>query len=146
MTAPAKRFYIYHVDIYNGDLTAVAPRRAIAEEGDSTWRVVSGITDTCYTVHELAGGIYEYFVKAIYTDGTESVWSNIQHVTLTGNGDQPLVGDVNGDGEVSIGDVTALISYLLDNNTVILGNSDVNGDGETTIADVTALIEILLSK
>ena len=146
MTAPAKRFYIYHVDIYNGDLTAVAPRRAIAEEGDSTWRVVSGITDTCYTVHELAGGIYEYFVKAIYTDGTESVWSNIQHVTLTGNGDGPLVGDVNGDGEVSIGDVTALISYLLDSNTLILGNSDVNGDGETTIADVTALIEILLSK
>ncbi len=146
MTAPAKRFYIYHVDIYNGDLTAVAPRRAIAEEGDATWRVVSGITDTCYTVHELAGGIYEYFVKAIYTDGTESVWSNIQHVTLTGNGDGPLVGDVNGDGEVSISDVTALISYLLDNNTVILGNSDVNGDGETTIADVTALIEILLSK
>ena len=146
MTAPAKRFYIYHVDIYNGDLTAVAPRRAIAEEGDATWRVVSGITDTCYTVHELAGGIYEYFVKAIYTDGTESVWSNIQHVTLTGNGDGPLVGDVNGDGEVSIGDVTALISYLLDSNTVILGNSDVNSDGETTIADVTALIEILLSR
>lgn len=147
MTAPAKRFYIYHVDIYNGDLTAVAPRRAIVEEGDTTWRVVSGITDTCYTVQELAGGIYEYLVKAIYTDGTESLWSNIQHVTLTGgNGDGPLAGDVNGDDEVSIGDVTALISYLLDRNTVLLGNRDVNGDGETTIADVTALIEILLSR
>ena len=144
MTAPAKRFYISHVDIYNGDLTAVAPRRAIVEEGDSTWRQVSGIVDTCYTVQSLAGGIYEYFVKAIYTDGTESVWSNIQHVTLTGNGDEPLVGDVNGDGEVSIGDVTALISYLLDNSMTIEGNPDVDNDGEADINDVSALIDLLL--
>ena len=144
MTAPAKRFYISHADIYNGDLTAVAPRRAIVEEGDSTWRQVSGIVDTCYMVQSLAGGIYEYFVKAIYTDGTESVWSNIQHVTLTGNGDEPLVGDVNGDGEVSIGDVTALISYLLDNSMTIEGNPDVDNDGEADINDVSALIDLLL--
>ena len=57
-----------------------------------------------------------------------------------------IVGDVNGDGEVSIGDVTALIDILLsgqaDADTRV--RADVNGDGEVSIGDVTALIDILL--
>ncbi len=145
MTAAKKRFYVYNVNIYDGDLTAKAPMRDIVEEGDSTWRMVSGITDTCYTVKALAGGVYEYLVKAIYTDGTESVWSNIQHVTLTGNGDE-LNGDVNCDGVVNIADVTALIDYLLGNSPQEFDEqaADVNGDGVINIADVTALIDMLL--
>ena len=145
MNAAKKRFYVYNVKVYNGDVTA--PRRQVVEEGDSTWRMVSGITDTCYTVKALAGGVYEYLVKAIYTDGTESVWSNIQQVTLVGGGDEPLIGDVNGDGEVNIGDVTAIIDYLLgtagDNFNVEA--ADVNRDGEVNIGDVTAIIDMLLS-
>lgn len=147
MNAVKKRSYIYSVDIYDGDLTAKAPRRQVVEEGDSTWRMVSGIADTCYTVKALDGGIYEYMVKAIYTDGTESVWSNIQHVTLTG-GIAVLMGDVNDDGEVNIGDVTAIIDYLLGNasDTFNIEAADVNGDGEVNIGDVTAIIDMLLGK
>jgi len=147
MNAVKKRSYIYSVDIYDGDLTAKAPRRQVVEEGDSTWRMVSGIADTCYTVKALDGGIYEYMVKAIYTDGTESVWSNIQHVTLTG-GIAVLTGDVNDDGEVNIGDVTAIIDYLLGNasDTFNIEAADVNGDGEINIGDVTAIIDMLLGK
>lgn len=148
MTAGGKRFYVYNVNIYNGDLTAKAPHRQVVEEGDSTWRMVSGIADTCYTVRALEGGIYEYMVKAIYTDGTESVWSNIQHVTLTGNGDEPLQGDVNCDGVVNIADVTVLIDYLLGNvpEDFDTNAADVNDDGLINIADVTALIDLLLDK
>jgi len=147
MNAVKKRSYIYSVDIYDGDLTAKAPRRQVVEEGDSTWRMVSGIADTCYTVKALDGGIYEYMVKAIYTDGTESVWPNIQHVTLTG-GIAVLTGDVNDDGEVNIGDVTAIIDYLLGNasDTFNIEAADVNGDGEVNIGDVTAIIDMLLGK
>lgn len=56
-------------------------------------------------------------------------------------------GDVNGDGNVSIADVTALIDYLLtgDTSAVILENADVSSDGLISIADVTALIDLLLS-
>ena len=145
--AVKKRAYIYNVDIYDGDLTAKAPRRQVVEEGDSTWRMVSGITDTCYTVKALAGGVYEYLVKAIYTDGTESVWSNIQQVTLVGGGDEPLIGDVNGDGEVNISDVTAIIDYLLGTagGNFNVEAADVNRDGEVNIGDVTAIIDLLLS-
>jgi hypothetical protein len=58
-----------------------------------------------------------------------------------------LIGDVNNDGEVSIGDVTALIDYLLGGtaNNINLAAADVNSDSEVTIADVTALIDKLLS-
>lgn len=55
-------------------------------------------------------------------------------------------GDVNGDGNVSIADVTALIDYLLSNNAsgVNVAAADCNGDNNVSIADVTALIDFLL--
>ena len=59
---------------------------------------------------------------------------------------QPLLGDVNGDGSVNITDVTQMVNYILDNNTVIVFmNSDVNGDGQYNIADVTLIVNIILS-
>ena len=57
------------------------------------------------------------------------------------------LGDVNGDGIVNIGDVTALINYLLsgDASSINLNGADVNQDGGVSIADVTALINFLLT-
>jgi hypothetical protein len=108
--------------------------------------MVSGINDSCYTVNALAEGYYEYMVKAIYTDGTESIWSNIEHVTLTGEGDELLIGDVNGDGEVSVADVTRLIDYILGHEEAIvsLEVADVNDDGEVSVADVTRIIDLII--
>lgn len=59
----------------------------------------------------------------------------------------PGSGDVNGDGKVSIDDVTTLIDYLLSGNITPFNvvNADVDEDGSITIADVTALIDLLLS-
>jgi len=55
-------------------------------------------------------------------------------------------GDVNGDGKVSIGDVTELINLLLSGNTDVgNGVADVNADGVVSIGDVTELINHLLS-
>lgn len=57
-----------------------------------------------------------------------------------------LKGDVDGSGTVNISDVTTLIDYLLNNDTVInRENADVDGDGTINISDVTALIDTLLS-
>ena len=52
-------------------------------------------------------------------------------------------GDVNGDGEVNIADVNAVIDSILSQS----GNksADVNGDGEINIADVNAVINYILS-
>ncbi len=57
------------------------------------------------------------------------------------------VGDVNGDGSISISDVTVLIDYLLSGNAaaIIIDAADVNGDSAVGISDVTELIDCLLS-
>jgi hypothetical protein len=56
-------------------------------------------------------------------------------------------GDVDGDGDVNIADVTALIDYLLSGNTsgFDLSAADCDQDGDVNIADVTSLIDYLLS-
>ena len=55
-------------------------------------------------------------------------------------------GDVNNDGEVSIGDVTALIDYLLNGNVEGINPqaADVDDNNDISISDVTVLIDMLL--
>jgi len=138
--------YIQSIKIYGGNLATHQLRAA--EVGDSTYRLVTGITDKSYTVNGLtAGGTFYYKVKAQYINGTESGWSNVEQVTLFSNDTIPvthILGDVNHDGEVSIKDATALIDYLLGDGEICEICADVNGKDGVTIADVTALLDLLL--
>ena len=52
-------------------------------------------------------------------------------------------GDVNGDGEVNIADINALIDMILAGIQDKMG--DVNGDDEVNIGDVNAVIDLILS-
>lgn len=58
-----------------------------------------------------------------------------------------LLGDVNGDGQISISDVTAMIYFLLDEGSSLSNEAiaDLNQNGVVTIADATMLINFLLS-
>ena len=138
-----------NMQIYAGEVSA--PQLRASETGDATWRLITGITDKFYTVTGLTeAATFLYKVKALYTDGTESAWSNVEEVTLFDNGPVPHtfdLGDVNHDGKLSIKDVTDLINYLLSGNETGFCAicADVNGDEKISIADVTALINILLS-
>ena len=57
------------------------------------------------------------------------------------------LGDCDGDGKITIGDVTTLIDYLLSKSAPISSEeaADCDGDGKITIGDVTTLIDYLLS-
>lgn len=59
---------------------------------------------------------------------------------------QWLVGDVNGDGEMNIADVTRIIDVILggEADAALLARADVNGDGEVNIGDVTKTIDLIL--
>ena len=67
------------------------------------------------------------------------------YVSPNAPGSEPEVktGDVNGDGEVNISDVTDLIDLLLQGGATDT-KADVNGDGDVNISDVTDLIDMLL--
>ena len=56
-------------------------------------------------------------------------------------------GDVDNDGHVTIGDVSALISYLLTNDAtgIDLNAADSDEDGRVTMGDVSTIIEYLLT-
>ena len=55
-------------------------------------------------------------------------------------------GDADGDGELTISDVSSLIDYLLSGEpgSCFSASADSNGDGQVTIADVSILIDMLL--
>ena len=53
-------------------------------------------------------------------------------------------GDVDGDGVVTSGDITALYNYLLNSDSTGIVNGDVDNDGVITSADVTNIYNILL--
>ena len=143
--ARANYISIQSVYIYAGDINAKAKLLAM-ETGDKTYRLITEITDRFYTVRDLeAEGTYIYKVKALYTDGSESEWSNVEEVTLYGQDHGFDLGDANHDHIVSIGDVTVLIDYLLGSGEICPICGDVNGDEMISISDVTTLIDMLLS-
>lgn len=73
-----------------------------------------------------------------YKDNSEWRRFNIQAISET------LPGDLNGDGEVNIGDVNAVIHIILYGSDGTSG--DVNGDGEVNIGDVTAVLNIIFGR
>ena len=82
------------------------------------------------------------FVPRAYTDGYQETdyWSRFNDVKwITG------IGDINGDGDVRINDVSVMISMLLSGDIIYNPYADVNCDGVISIADVSLLISSLLN-
>ena len=114
-------------------------------------------------VEQIAYGEYQnarWETYSVYLPAGECTleWSYTKDLSVNRPGDYfavdnvaiisaPSRGDVNGDGQVKIEDVTALIDYLLSGNPsgVNLTAADCNQDGRINISDVTALINYLLS-
>jgi hypothetical protein len=68
------------------------------------------------------------------------IWKNFLNIKAIPD---HIPGDVNGDGEVNIADVNAVIDVILSNGHDM--DADVNGDHEVNIADVNAVIDMILS-
>lgn len=55
-------------------------------------------------------------------------------------------GDINGDGEINIADINAVIDYIMTGNSWFEFFMDENGDGEVNIADINAIINMILTQ
>ena len=101
-----------YMKVYAGDLTEAQQLRA-TETGDENYRVITGITGKNYTVTGLTeNGSFYFYVMANYIDGGVGD-SNVEEVTLFENTPEFVRGDVNGDNNVNMDDLTALINYLV---------------------------------
>lgn len=135
--------------VYNGVYTAALPKRVATGETLKLHVYLDGsIADIfvndmwAYSVRLFPNDATQVEAEAFATTATSArinAWTLDPSLTPA----TPVVGDVNGDSEVNIADVNALIDIILTGGS--LDTADVNGDGEVNIADVNAVIDIILS-
>ena len=117
--------YSLNLKTYRGNSGALVTFDVAAEE-DFVEPVMINLRNTLFTT--------EAGIEIPFEDETCTVTPNPSFI----------VGDVNGDGNVTISDVTALIDLLLGGGTINNPAADCNNDTNVTISDVTALIDYLL--
>ena len=133
-TASGKRVVLTSIHIIDGD------RANGAKSIDLDGTTITGITTCSYKVTGLDPlTTYFYDVKAVFGPKSSN-WSNQIMVTTLGG----LVGDVDGDGEVTSYDVTLLYNFILNGDSSGIVNGDQDGDGEITSYDVTVVYNVLL--
>ena len=73
-------------------------------------------------------------------------WKEFKEIIEKNMSHDAGLGDVNGDGEISISDVTLLVDYLLEQagDNFILANADVNKDGRISVSDAVSIIKLIL--
>ena len=165
VTAAASR-YSYFTSWMHGDLV-------MRTEDGYTWGQMSGTSMAAPTVAgiiaqwlqiepTLTPGDIKYIfsktaIKDSYTQdpnyghrfgpyGKIDAMAGVQYL-LSLHEDDILPGDINGDGSITIKDVTCFINYLLshDDSSIVALNSDLYPDGILSIRDVTILINMLLA-
>lgn len=80
--------------------------------------------------------IFKLREHSFEADAENGVW------VCTGCGHSEKIGDIDGDGNVTIQDVLEFLHAILDDKTV--ENGDLNGDGKVGFADVIRVIKLLL--
>lgn len=145
---------LYHID--DGSGAPYYPLRLIhTTEGVMTFAFkdnhmsVSDVEQ--YLCLRMDNGIENGFLYFTRTDG--SIWqydiaaNECREMIVPGSPEEPLAGDINGDGQVLVSDLTALSRWLLGSGgSVSLKNADLNGDGTVDVFDLCRLRRLLLSQ
>ena len=90
-----------------------------------------------------------YYVHARYAYRTLATGTTVQYTDycdiLSFVYREAVMGDVNGDGEVNIADINAVIDIILGGSGQPDTHADVNDDGEVNIADINVIIDRILN-
>ncbi len=111
-----------------------------------------GMTITINVADDVATGSYTMSIKDIEmtVKKTGNVYEDIhpRNSTATLTITEAVMGDVNGDGRVSVTDVISMNSYILEEEPAqfIRKVADLNGDGKVTITDMVHVIDIILGR
>ena len=111
-----------------------------------------GMTITIDVADNMAVGTYTMTIKDIEmtVKRAGNVYEDIhpKNSTATLTVTEAVMGDVNGDGRVSVTDVISMNSYILEDEPAqfIRKVADLNGDGKVTITDMVQVIDIILGR
>ena len=150
--------YMISFDAYNSSTIASKFILYSSTDQGTTWSAVAnsdGETTTTVAANSSATLQYAFDmnVPARYrinmSAGASSYKAYVDDFTIYYTdvipGGEVIAGDVNGDGEVTTVDITALYNFILNSDSSAIVNGDQNGDGEITSSDITAVYNILLN-
>ena len=135
-------------------LTAITIPKGVTEVYPGAFQDCSSLTSVTFlgSAPECGNDCFENVTANVYYPSADETWTDEvkqdYQGTLTWIGYEPgvptlIVGDVTGDGQVNIGDVSSLYAYIRGTRLIkernALETADVNGDGNVNIGDVSSL-------
>lgn len=132
-----------------------AYRVGIEEATDETPASVhrrAGETATEMTVGFTPSGVAPELPTTIEKDGKKYFVQYKQELSVMPAQDVILqvvlieIGDVNGDGEVNVGDIVTVCNFMAGKGTVSQQQADVNGDGEVNVGDIVTICNIMAGR
>ena len=148
--------YMVSFDAYNSSTTAAKFILYSSTDNGKTWSAIPNMDgESTSTVAAGANATLKYLfdmnVPARYrismSAGASTYKTYIDDFTIYYTDEIPVEnvpGDVNGDGEVTAADITALYTFLISGDMTDIVNGDQDGDGQITSGDVTTVYSYLL--
>ena len=94
---------------------------------------------TAYTVSGLTNNLTYYFAVTAYdTSANESGFSNEVSKLIA------LIGDLDGDSKVGLGDLRVLVKMLVGQIPPKLPDADLTGDGILSLSDLRTLVKLIV--
>jgi hypothetical protein len=81
--------------------------------------------------------LFNIMCKAASATGSCELESAVLH--------ESVAGDLDGDGSLSVADITLLIAVYLGNGEADADKCDIDGDDRLTVSDITSLISLYLA-
>lgn len=134
-------FQTYKTNKTLGQYQAQAYQKIAALGLSCFTEVTTAAQKTSYTAYKQAKWD---LLKTTDLDGINAILTSLKLETITPAEPEVTVGDINGDGDITLKDATLLLQHV--NKVAALNDSqltaaDINGDGSITLKDATLLLQ-----
>ena len=133
---------IRHFNCYDQWMICIDDIEIVGKE--ASWTTISNAVSPCTLTDLESGTAYVVKVKSVCDENNESAWSQEEDFTTI----DFVMGDVNGDGGIDIGDAVCIVNKLVGKPNVVFNEAavDLNGNGGIDIGDAVMIVNILVGK